>query len=857
VVDKIFYNIIAGIYSNVAKIYDILIGLVEQPDQYFMTLSLGTILDVVYVMAGVFMLFRVMVAMIQYFVNPDQISDNSSGTGKLITRVVVSVVLLILLQPTGIILGDSGLLKDIERAVLADDGIITRIIESDSSVVKNKYSSNQNNGKNAFIEDVYADSKVYSCYYYSVKGDSTNDATQNGVIIDNFYRIDFSTSKTNNGKTFTKVANSNDWYYYSYGSNVRVGGENGYTSKSNGKPLTYTKLSNVKIRTIGKKSYHYGKDSSFSVCPKAILPSYDGAMTPKFPANKQPSSNAHVGEMSSKTYPDVFLSNGIYGGTTSVHSMMNSAQKFFESRNDSPFTYFRTTAAELETPEEREEIQSFLNELEYADRSLAFAQTMAGTFIDCSGNEECDDAKGEMFVSNQGNNEMVGFITDEKAVFDWFTGAIVGIALIIYLLILCIDILVRRLKLIFMEVLSPIPVVSYVDPKDKMFNTWFKMYISIYVDLFIKLIAMALLINLLDFDNLQALWDKDSKLLVKFFYIVAILVFAKLVPSMLTKVLGIESNGGSFKDIVGMAKGAAGFGAGAAIGGAVGIGGMAAAMGSAWKNTPNDKFRSKLKNSLMAGGMGAGTALSSTVRGAAAGSKGKILEGAKGAYGAAGSRLGKFREGFTPTDMLAAATLGKAGMTYAQRQDKAMLADNMKYERLGDVGKIKDSMKDKAKGSKFAATIANAKQNGLNITGVQEDKLYDAWIESQISGDRRMLYGINPDGTINEEVNNIWNSLAEQGFNYNSSDVIEGGKQAGIMKDLNKIQSMQAGDKTISGVIGNSDDTPIRTFADVDAATKKANAARDTIEKSQDKIKESSEYRVSKASLESGNGKKS
>ena len=145
----------------------------EQPDQYFMTLSLGTILDVVYVMAGVFMLFRVMVAMIQYFVNPDQISDNSSGTGKLITRVVVSVVLLILLQPTGIILGDSGLLKDVERAVLADDGIITRIIESDSSVVKNKYSSNQNNGKNVFIEDVYADSKVYSCYYYRVKGDST------------------------------------------------------------------------------------------------------------------------------------------------------------------------------------------------------------------------------------------------------------------------------------------------------------------------------------------------------------------------------------------------------------------------------------------------------------------------------------------------------------------------------------------------------------------------------------------------------------------------------------------------------------------------------------------------------------
>ena len=33
-----------------------------------------------------------------------------------------------------------------------------------------------------------------------------------------------------------------------------------------------------------------------------------------------------------------------------------------------------------------------------------------------------------------------------------------------------------------MEVLSPIPVVSYVDPKDKMFNTWFKMYISIYVE---------------------------------------------------------------------------------------------------------------------------------------------------------------------------------------------------------------------------------------------------------------------------------------------------------------------------------------------------------------------------------------
>mgnify|MGYP001088357436 CR=1 FL=1 len=51
----------------------------------------------VYVILGIFMLFKVTVSLITYLVNPDKISDKEQGLGKVVTRIITVLVMLIAL----------------------------------------------------------------------------------------------------------------------------------------------------------------------------------------------------------------------------------------------------------------------------------------------------------------------------------------------------------------------------------------------------------------------------------------------------------------------------------------------------------------------------------------------------------------------------------------------------------------------------------------------------------------------------------------------------------------------------------------------------------------------------------------
>lgn len=53
------------------------------------------IMDRVYVILGIFMLFKVTISLITYLVNPDKINDKEQGVGKLTTRVITVLIMLI------------------------------------------------------------------------------------------------------------------------------------------------------------------------------------------------------------------------------------------------------------------------------------------------------------------------------------------------------------------------------------------------------------------------------------------------------------------------------------------------------------------------------------------------------------------------------------------------------------------------------------------------------------------------------------------------------------------------------------------------------------------------------------------
>lgn len=131
---------------------------------------------------------------------------------------------------------------------------------------------------------------------------------------------------------------------------------------------------------------------------------------------------------------------------------------------------------------------------------------------------------------------------------------VAGIALVFVLLGMAVDIAVRAFKLIILQVIAPIPVMSYIDPKsskDGAFSSWVKNFITTYADLFIKLGTIYVLLLLIQrlfasgSDNIFGESLKGGgKGFVKVFLIIGLFKFAKDAPKFIKDALGIKDNGG-------------------------------------------------------------------------------------------------------------------------------------------------------------------------------------------------------------------------------------------------------------------------------------------------------------------------
>ena len=72
--------------------------------------------------------------------------------------------------------------------------------------------------------------------------------------------------------------------------------------------------------------------------------------------------------------------------------------------------------------------------------------------------------------------------------FNWLLCPIVGLAAVYLMLMYCFKVGVRMVQLMFLEIISPMAIVSYLAPKkDTMFSKWKNIYISTYVDVFIRI----------------------------------------------------------------------------------------------------------------------------------------------------------------------------------------------------------------------------------------------------------------------------------------------------------------------------------------------------------------------------------
>lgn len=137
---------------------------------------------------------------------------------------------------------------------------------------------------------------------------------------------------------------------------------------------------------------------------------------------------------------------------------------------------------------------------------------------------------------------------------DWYVEAplifigstLVGLFVGYVLLLMCMDIALRSVKLAFYEMIAPVPILSNLgmkDGKDSMLNKWFHEVLKTYADLFTRVTGLQIATFAVDeLVNNDAL-EGNSNPLVSLFLIIGALMFAKKLPDIL-KGMGINFEGG-------------------------------------------------------------------------------------------------------------------------------------------------------------------------------------------------------------------------------------------------------------------------------------------------------------------------
>lgn len=136
------------------------------------------------------------------------------------------------------------------------------------------------------------------------------------------------------------------------------------------------------------------------------------------------------------------------------------------------------------------------------------------------------------------------FLIDYKPIFSTVTGIIVVFLLVGF----CLDVGLRSVKLAFLQMMAPIPIISYIDPKsgkDGIFKKWYKMCFSTFLSLFVRLFALYFAVYIIT--QVGQMTDVVNGALVsnKFvqvFIIIGVLMFAKQLPKILEG-LGIKMDG--------------------------------------------------------------------------------------------------------------------------------------------------------------------------------------------------------------------------------------------------------------------------------------------------------------------------
>ena len=210
-----------------------------------------------------------------------------------------------------------------------------------------------------------------------------------------------------------------------------------------------------------------------------------------------------------------------------------------------------------------ETVKIFIHDIEDPDNSPIVRSTI------------CDDEKCDF---NDLNELTVNL--DKNVEYMWGISSIVGVYLIYSIVKMAIEIGVRMFKLLILQILAPIAIITILDGgiKSNTFQTFYKKYLSVYAEAFTRMLAMLITVVFvckfyINIDNFfSPIGDTGAggvtKFLLTIIVVVAAFRIADGLPKFIDEVLGTKMAKG---DNVGVGKIAAGL-VGSALGFAGGIG---------------------------------------------------------------------------------------------------------------------------------------------------------------------------------------------------------------------------------------------------------------------------------------------
>lgn len=154
--------------------------------------------------------------------------------------------------------------------------------------------------------------------------------------------------------------------------------------------------------------------------------------------------------------------------------------------------------------------------------------------------EVVDDKSGE-------NHDI--YLFDYKIVISTATGIFIAIMYLNF----CIDLAIRAVKLGFLQLIAPIPIISMIDPKSAkngMMSKWVKNCMSTYLGLFIRIAAVNFVIYVIGaVINSPVFGEQINSYgvilggIVNIVIIIGALMFAKELPKLISDITGIDLKG--------------------------------------------------------------------------------------------------------------------------------------------------------------------------------------------------------------------------------------------------------------------------------------------------------------------------